>query len=123
MDEESTTGALLLDAATWDLVIDAQGNIAQAAAPYAIVQNVACAVRVFLGECWYNTALGLPYLEHVLGRSQSVALFRSDVEQVARTVQGVSRAVCVLTDISPQRRLSGIIQLALEDGTRTSVSF
>ena len=37
MDEESTTGALLLDAATWDLVIDAQGNIAQAAAPYAIV--------------------------------------------------------------------------------------
>lgn len=122
MEQESINSALLLDTATWDLVVDAQGNIALATQPYAIVQNVACAVRVFLGECWYNTELGLPYLGHVLGRNQSVALFRSDVEQIARSVQGVAGAVCVLTAINAQRRLSGIIQLALEDGSKTSVS-
>ncbi|MCP1229952.1 hypothetical protein [Acetobacter indonesiensis] len=113
---------LLLDCATWDLAVDAAGNIAVASAPYAVAQNVACAVRVFLGECWYNTALGLPYLTNILGRAQSVALFRADVEQTAQSVDGVARATCVLTAISPQRRLSGVIELTLEDGSQTVVS-
>ncbi|OUI87002.1 hypothetical protein [Acetobacter tropicalis] len=113
---------MLLDCATWDLAVDAAGNIAVASAPYAVAQNVACAVRVFLGECWYNTSLGLPYLSNILGRTQSAALFRADVEQTALSVQGVTHATCVLTGISPQRRLSGVIQLTLADGSQTSVS-
>lgn len=51
---------LLLDRATWDLAVDAQGNIAVADVPYATAQDVSSAVREFRGECWYNTALGLP---------------------------------------------------------------
>ncbi|OUJ03974.1 hypothetical protein [Acetobacter cibinongensis] len=113
---------LLLDCATWDLVVDAAGNIAVATSPYATAQNVACAVRVFKGECWYNTALGLPYLTNILGRMNSLALFRADVEQTARTVSGVASAVCVLTGISAQRQLSGVIQLTLTEGTQTVVS-
>ncbi|MCX2562144.1 hypothetical protein OQ252_12160 [Acetobacter farinalis] len=114
---------LLLDRSTWDLVVDASGSLAVASAPYAVAQNVACAVRVFLGECWYNTALGLPYLTNILGRGQSAALFRADVEHTALTVAGVAQAVCVLTAISPARRLSGVIQLTLTDGSQTVVSF
>lgn len=113
---------LLLDRSTWDLVVDARGSLAVASAPYAVAQNVACAVRVFLGECWYNTALGLPYLTNILGRTQSAALFRADVEQTALSVEGVAQAVCVLTGLSPARRLSGIIQLTLTDGSQTVVS-
>lgn len=113
---------LLLDRSTWDLVVDAGGSIAVASAPYAVTQNVACAVRVFLGECWYNTALGLPYFTNILGRTQSAALFRADVEQIALSVAGVTQAVCVLTGLSPARRLSGVIQLTLTDGSQTVVS-
>ena len=110
---------LLLDRSTWDLVVDASGSIALASAPYAVAQNVACAVRVFLG---YNTALGLPYLTNILGRTQPAALFRADVEQTALSVAGVAQAVCVLTGLSPARRLSSIIQLTLTDGSQTVVS-
>ncbi len=109
---------LLLDSTTWDLVVDATGNIAMATTPYAVAQNVACAIRVFQGECWYNTALGLPYLGSILGH----ALFRADVEQTARATQGVTSATCILTAISPQRRLSGVVQLTTTDGAQSVVS-
>ncbi|MFT8432550.1 hypothetical protein [Acetobacter orientalis] len=114
---------LLLDSTTWDLVVDATGNIAMATTPYAVAQNVACAIRVFQGECWYNTALGLPYLGNILGHAQSSALFRADVEQTARATQGVASATCILTAISPQRRLSGVVQLTTTDGAQSVVSF
>ena len=51
-----------------------------------------------------------------------LALFRADVEQTALSVEGVAQAVCVLTGLSPARRLSGIIQLTLTDGSQTVVS-
>lgn len=114
---------LLLDSATWDLAVDAKGNIACATTPYAIAQTVSCAVRVFQEECWYNTALGLPYLGAVLGHRQSAALFRTDVEQAARATPGVASATCLLTGISPQRRLSGMVQLTTTDGAQSVVSF
>ena len=113
---------LLLDSTTWDLVVDATGNIALATPPYATAQNVACAIRVFKGECWYNTALGLPYLGSILGHAQSSALFRADVEQTARTIEGVASATCLLTAISPQRRLSGMVELTTTNGATSVVS-
>ena len=114
---------LLLDRATWDLAVDAQGNIAVADVPYATAQDVSSAVRVFRGECWYNTALGLPYLAGVLGRNQSAALFRADVAQAALDVPNVARATCVLASLGADRKLSGQIYLTLQNGSTTLASF
>ena len=60
---------LLLDRTQWDLVQDANGNIALATEPYARAQDVASACRLFRGELWYDTAAGIPYFEDILGKS------------------------------------------------------
>lgn len=51
---------LLLDRATWDLAVDAQGNIAVADVPYATAQDVSSAVRVFRGSAGTTRPLACP---------------------------------------------------------------
>lgn len=114
---------LLLDRTTWDLVLDASGNIAVASEPYSTVQDVASAIRVFAGECYYDTSKGLPYMRLILGRSQSAGVFRTQAQQAALTVPNVTAAKCVITAISAQRQLSGTIFLSLSDGTTQNVGF
>ncbi|MFT8675729.1 MAG: hypothetical protein ABF990_12655 [Acetobacter sp.] len=114
---------LLLDRTTWDLVLDASGSIAVASDPYSITQDVASAIRVFMGECWYDTAKGLPYAGTILGRAQSVAVFRAQAQAVALTVPGVAAARCVITALGTGRRLSGSMLVTLSDGTTHSVGF
>ncbi|ASC05184.1 hypothetical protein [Acetobacter pasteurianus] len=114
---------LLLDRSSWDLVADASGNIAVADAPYAVAQDTASAVRVFQGECWYDTDLGLPYLNNILGRTQSAPVFRSDVEAEAKTVPLVESAQCALTAMTISRQLTGQILLKLTDGTQLGIGF
>ena len=58
---------LLLDRTAWDLCLDSNGNIALASEPYSLAQDVASAVRLFLGECYYDTTKGIPYWTEVLG--------------------------------------------------------
>ncbi|ATJ92648.1 hypothetical protein HK16_00485 [Acetobacter senegalensis] len=114
---------LLLDRSAWDLVLDASGNIAVASEPYSVTQDVASAIRVFAGECYYDTSQGLPYLRLILGRSQSAGVFKAQAEQAALTVSGVEAAKCVITAVDQARRLTGHILLSLSDGTTQSVGF
>lgn len=81
---------LLLDLTNWDLCIDANGNIAVAAAPYAIAQDVASAQRTFLGEVYYNSLLGVPYFQApILGGDPPASLLAEFEVQAALTVPGV----------------------------------
>jgi hypothetical protein len=81
---------LLLDLTNWDLCIDANGNIAMAAAPYAIAQDVASAQRTFQGEVYYDETLGVPYFQApILGGNPPVSLLAEYEVQAARTVPGV----------------------------------
>ncbi|MBO1325327.1 hypothetical protein K2X14_11690 [Acetobacter sp. TBRC 12305] len=114
---------LLLDRTTWDLVLDSGGNIAVASDPYSIAQDIASAIRVFLGECWYDTGKGLPYRQHILGRAQSISIFRAQAEATALTVPGVATARCVITALGTDRRLGGAILFTTTDGTTQSVGF
>jgi hypothetical protein len=90
---------LLLDQTTWDLCLDANGNVAMASDPYAIAQDVASAVRTFLGECWFDTTLGVPYFEEVLGHWPSLQLVKSLIEAVALKVPEVTAAQCVVASL------------------------
>lgn len=99
---------LLLDRDNWDLLLDAAGNIAIASEPYAFAQDVASAVRTFLGECWYDTTKGVPYFSTVLGKSPSLEVFRELIVKAALTVPGVVSADCVISGISA-RTLTGSV--------------
>lgn len=114
---------LLLDAVDWDLVLDADGNIAVADEPYALAQDAASAVRTFAGECYWDTTLGIPYLEQVFGRRPSLATLKSLFVGAAMTVPGVASATCFITT-SSSRVVSGQVQVvSAATGRTTAASF
>lgn len=118
----SQFNTLLLDRTAWDLVLDSHGNIALASPPYALEQDVASAVRLFLGELWYDTTKGIPYFEEILGQLPPVSLFTSYIEKVALTVPGVVSARCVISSFQ-NRAISGEIQFIDDSGTGGSIVF
>ena len=81
---------LYLDPESWDLALDAEGNIALSAMPHA--QDVASAARLFAGEAWYDTDRGIPYFDETLGGRQPFALYRHRLIEAALSVPGVDAA-------------------------------
>lgn len=104
------SSTLLLDTLAWDLVLDANGNIAVAAEPYALAQDAASAIKTFLGEVYWDTTIGVPYLEQILGKNPSLALLKALFVQAARTVPGVADARCFLSAMNA-RGVSGQVQV------------
>ena len=102
---------LLLDTAAWDLVADAAGNIAVASPPYALAQDVASAIRTFLGEVYYDTSLGVPYFQKLLNQSPPASLFQTYMVDAALTVPGVVSATCVIESLNLKtREVTGQVQ-------------
>ena len=115
---------LLLDRNAWDLVIDSAGNIAVASPPYALAQDVASAVRLFLNELWYAPNKGIPYFEDVLGHFPPLSLLTGYIERAALTVPGVVSAKCIISVFSNNdRQVSGQVQFIDETGAANGVNF
>lgn len=114
--------SLLLDTVTWDLVLDALGNIAVASDPYAVAQDVACALRTFAGEVWYDNSLGLPYWTLILGHNAPVSLLKKLFEAEALKVYGVSTAQAFITGVAG-RRVTGQVQITTTAGASVNVGF
>jgi hypothetical protein len=87
---------LLLDTVKWDLVLDAAGNIAAATNPYALAQDVASALRLFLSELWYDFEAGVPYFSDILGHTPPVSVFQELLVKAAMTVPEVVAAQCTI---------------------------
>lgn len=113
---------LLLDVSAWDLVIDSMGNIAVAAPPYALAQDVASAIKLFLGELWYDVAKGVPYFEDILGHLPPPSLLRAHLEAAALTVPGVVSAQCIISSLDG-RTVTGQVQFIDETGAANGVTF
>lgn len=113
---------LLLDTEQWDLVLDANGNIALAQPPYAIAQDLASAVKLFRGELWYDTTKGVPYYEEILGQRPPLTLLTSRIEQAALSVPGVVSAKCIIQSIN-NGSVTGQVQVIDESGAQSGISF
>jgi hypothetical protein len=101
---------ILLDVVAWDLVLDAAGNIALATEPYSLAQDAASAVRTFLGECYFDTTVGVPYLTQILGKTPSLALLKAQLVAAALTVPDVASAQCFITALT-DRAVIGQVQV------------
>ncbi len=112
---------LLLDNTGWDLLADAAGNIAVAAPPYALAQDVASAIKLSLGELWYNAAPGVPYFSEILGQSPPIGVFQEYMVRAALTVPGVVSAQCVINSIEG-RAVNGAVTFVDEAGTTQTVA-
>jgi hypothetical protein len=106
---------LLLDTAAWDLVLDASGNIALAAEPYAQAQDAASSIRTFQGECYYDTTLGIPYFSRILGKLPSATYLKGQFIAAAKGVPGIVSAACFLRKLQ-DRQLGGQVQITNDQG-------
>jgi hypothetical protein len=112
----------LLDTVTWDLIVDASGNIAIASDPYSVAQDVASACRTFVGDVFYNLAAGFPYRTQILAQAPPLALVKQWLINQASAVPGCSNPVVYLTSLPP-RRLGGQIQFTDSNGQQQVVTF
>ena len=100
---------LLLDRTAWDLVLDAQGNIAVATEPYALAQDAASQIRLGRGELWYDRNQGIPY-DQILGKSVSPEFLRAQFIAAALLVPDVL-TVKVFLDAITMRQVTGQVQI------------
>lgn len=112
---------LLLDTALWDLTKDASGNIAMAIDPYALAQDVASAIKTFLGEVWYDDTLGIPYFSQILGHTPPLSVFQEYLVGAALTVPGVVSASCVISSFEG-RTVTGSVTFVDDGGVPQTVS-
>ena len=113
---------LLLDTATWDLTVDAAGDIAMASPVYSVAQDVASAIRVFLGECYYDTTLGIPYSQRILSYPLNPSFIKQQIQRVALTVPGVLQAVCYISSFT-ERAVTGQVQVTTNQSVTIPVNF
>jgi hypothetical protein len=111
-----------LNPTTWDIDIDADGNIAVAAEPYALAQDAASAIKTFKGEAFYDVTIGVPLREEILGQSPSTALIKSQLQAAAETVPGVASAEVFITGIAG-RVERGQVQVTSASGATSSATF
>lgn len=112
---------LYLDPETWDLAVDASGNIALAGEPYSTAQSVACACRLWRGEAPFAAERGIPYELQVLGQLPPQRLLASWYETEAASVPTVANAIALLSFDRNTRGVTGQIQCTLTDGTVINV--
>ncbi len=113
---------LLLDRTTWDLLLDANGDIAKASEPYSVVQDVASAIKLFKTELWYNKAKGLPYFQDILGQHPSLVFLKSQIERAAKTVPTVKAASCIISTFTG-RQLAGTVIVTTDTGRVFNANF
>lgn len=116
------TKTLYLDPDTWDLALDASGNIATASGAWRLAQDAASAIKTFKGEVWYDTARGVPYMTQILGYAPSTALLKALFESAALTVPGVVAAKVYITSLA-DRTVSGQVHVTDTAGATSLAAF
>ncbi|WP_321905116.1 hypothetical protein [Paraburkholderia tropica] len=116
------SSTLYLNPDTWDLALDASGNIAVATEPYALAQDAASAIRTFKGECWYDTTQGLPYWQQILGHYPALSLVRSKMVTAAENITNVASATVYFTGFT-DRQLQGQVQVTDSSGDTSAATF
>lgn len=113
---------LLLDQETWDLTINTSGDIAVASEPYALAQDAASAIRLFSGELFFDTLLGIPYFGQILGQAPPISLVKAYMNEAALTVPGVVSAQTYISEWK-DRVIRGQVQITDGQGSVSAVGF
>ena len=107
---------------TWDLTLDSSANIALAAPPWQLAQDAASAIKTFQGEVWYDTQLGIPYFQDVLGEFPPLELLKALFVDAALTVPGVVAAQAFIASFQG-RQIRGQVQVTDVNGVITPIGF
>lgn len=101
--------SLPLNLDTWDLELDAFGNMSLQQDVPSIAQDVACALRTFEGECRYNQQLGMPYFQSILWQLPPGSLVVAAIQAQAATINLVTATAVPSLQFDPgTRKLTGL---------------
>lgn len=115
-----TAHTLYLQPDSWDITLDSSGRIARSTQAYAIAQNVANAVRLFMGEAFFAMDEGIPHFDIELGKTRpALSVLRARMREAALNVEGVLDAQITLDDVQ-DRKLTGEILLTVADGDKST---
>jgi hypothetical protein len=106
---------------TWDLYVDANGNIATVSGSANTAQDVACQARLFAGELWHDTTQGVAY-NQILGQRPSISFVKDQINAAAQLVPSVIASAVYLTGFNG-RTLSGQIQTTDTNGNLIATNF
>jgi hypothetical protein len=113
---------ILLNPVTWDLMKDSSGNIAMASDPYSQAQDAASEIQTFKGEVYYDTTIGVPFDEEVMGKAPPLSYIRSLFVAAALRVPGTAGASCFFMSFV-KRKLIGQVQIVNDLNQKATVAF
>lgn len=113
---------LNLDPVAWDLTLDANGNIAVLAEPQALAQDAASAIKTFLGECYWDTTIGVPYMTQILGQTLKLALLKQQLADAALTASPDIVSAQVFISSFSMGALAGQVQVVSKTTGQISAS-
>lgn len=113
---------ITLDPTSWDLTLDAFGNVALTSSDDSLAQDAASAIRLFLGEYWWDTTIGVPYLTQILGQRPPLALVKQQLTDAALSVPGVASAQVFITSFNAGA-IGGQVQVVSSDGGISAANF
>ena len=115
---------LLLNPDSWDLLVDINGNIAVAGEPYRLAQDVACAIKTFNNDLWYNKTYGIPYFDSIFGKNPPLSLVADYLQRAVLSVPDVIKAKAIIEDLNRETRvLSGVVLITDANGITNGVRF
>ena len=117
------TKSIQLDTDKWDITLDDSGNLAQTENPYAVAQDVACACKTFLGEAWYDTTLGIPYYQRILGHWPGTQLVNIKLQAEALKLDYVQTATCTTVIGKQDRIASGVMTITDTNYNQSTINF
>lgn len=115
------TRSFELDVDAWDITLDDSGSIAITKNPYAVAQDVACACSTFLGEAWYDTTLGIPYYQRILGHWPGTQLINTKMAAEAKKLPYVQSAFCSVSIGNGDRVASGVMTLTDTNNAESTI--
>lgn len=117
------TKSFMLETDSWDISLDSFGNIAITDNPYAVAQDVACACLTFLGESWYDTSLGIPYYQRILGHWPGTQLINTKMQTEALKLPYVQSAACTVTIGKGDRKCAGVMTITDTNNISSTIQF
>lgn len=107
----------------WDLFLDSSNNLALVTQANELAQDVASAVRTFLGECWYDFTLGVPYFQQIfVGHRVSLQFVKQALATAGSIVPGVGSIAVFLTGPGTSRVVGGQLQITSTSGQVLALS-
>jgi len=100
--------------------MDVNNDIAVCEDPYAMAQDAACGIKLFLGEDYYDVTRGLPYWQRILGQWPPLELMRQLWIERAKEVPGVATANAYFVQLD-ERVITGQVQVMDEKGVRAGI--